>query len=56
MSKKKRTTRPEITAAKRIARDAYVADLRDGRKLRPATFPNRKAVAARNACRGKAWS
>jgi hypothetical protein len=36
--------------AKRVmrqqAREAYVADLRDGRKLRPATFKDRRKDAA----------
>lgn len=54
--KKKHTPRPEVTAAKRVAREAYVADLRDGRKMRPATFANRKALQSKKACRGKAWS
>tara|TARA_Y100000310_G_scaffold112149_1_gene110645 strand:+ start:646 stop:795 length:150 start_codon:yes stop_codon:yes gene_type:complete len=35
------------------ARDAYVSALREGRKVRAATFTNRKKEAARRKCRGK---
>ena len=38
---------------RRLAREAYVAALRDGRKVRAATFKDRKKEAARKACRGR---
>ena len=44
--------------AQRIAERAErVEALRDGRRpTRAATFPDRKKVAARNACRGKVFA
>jgi len=38
---------------KKQARDAYVSALREGRKVRAATFTDRKKEAARRTCRGK---
>jgi hypothetical protein len=37
----------------KIAREREVAALRDGRKFRASTIPNKKREAARTACRGK---
>jgi hypothetical protein len=59
----KRTTTPnrqdtvaEAKAAmRRSAREAIVADAREGRVLRAATFTDRKREASRKACRGRHW-
>jgi hypothetical protein len=41
---------------KKVRREALVAMQRDGRKNRAVTFPDRKKVASKKACRGKvAW-
>lgn len=37
----------------KIARTADLAALRDGRKLRASTIPNKRKESARKACRGK---
>lgn len=48
---KKPVKRPEAKAARQAVRDAYVADMRDGRRLRAVTFTHRKHEASRLACR-----
>ncbi len=53
---KNRKTPTQFDALKKAAHDAYVADLRDGRKFRAQTFANRKAVQSKNACRKGAWA
>lgn len=42
-------------AARRAARDEYVAAMRDGVRFRAQTFTDRKREASRKACRGRAW-
>ena len=44
-------------ARRASARNAELADLRDGRRNRATTFTDRRKEASRRACRGKvAWS
>jgi hypothetical protein len=38
-------TNNQYKIIRRVAREEYVANLRDGRKLRPATFKNKKKDA-----------
>ena len=38
-----------------IARGRYVADLRDGRRQRAVTIPDRRKAAAKRACRKGQW-
>jgi len=38
---------------RRLAHEADLADLRDGRKLRAATFVDRKKQASKDACRNR---
>lgn len=49
----KRTTNQQATytALRRAGRDAQIDALRDGRKQRATTIPNKKRQAARTACR-----
>jgi hypothetical protein len=51
----KNTTNATAAAARKgmraANRAAYVADMRDGRKTRPATFTDRRREASRRACR-----
>jgi hypothetical protein len=52
MSKK----HPKVDTAsitRRLAWEASVAEIRDGRRQRAATFTDRKKEASRKACRGR---
>lgn len=54
MAKQRKTPRNPAAADLRvIARNNYVADLRDGRRQRATTFTDRKKQARKNACRGR---
>ena len=44
-----------VKAGRRAAHEQYVAAMRDGVRLRPQTFADRKREASRKACRGRAW-
>lgn len=58
MRKTKSTAVERASKANRQAgRDAYVTDLRDGRRPnRPTTIPDRRKVASKQACRkGVSW-
>jgi len=46
----------QVKAARKAERAERVAALRDGRKLRAATFTDRKREYARSACRGRVTS
>lgn len=53
----KRATNPTVTEAvkamRRANRARIVADLREGRVQRAATYADRKKVASKKACRGR---
>ena len=51
--KKKSHYHDQFVAARRQAREAQLAALREGRKVRATTFSNRKKEASRRACRGQ---
>tara|TARA_Y100000296_G_C5077856_1_gene208308 strand:- start:305 stop:481 length:177 start_codon:yes stop_codon:yes gene_type:complete len=51
--KKKSHYHDQFVAARRQAREAQLAALREGRKVRATTFSNRKKEASRRACRGR---
>lgn len=54
MSKNKTPKTINATAIrKRLAWEANIAEIRDGRKTRAATFVNRRKEANRKACRGR---
>lgn len=53
MSKSKTPTINTTNITKRLAWEANVAEMRDGRRQRAATFTNRKKEASRKACRGR---
>ena len=42
-----------VSVAREARREAIVADLRDGRRQRAATFTDRRKEASRKACRGR---
>lgn len=51
--KKKHANTDTYRAMRAAARDATLDALRDGRKVRAATIPNKRRQADRLACRGK---
>lgn len=55
MSKRIKTPKKIDTAAvrKRLAWEANIAEMRDGRRTRATTFVNRRKEANRKACRGR---
>lgn len=58
MSKRKKAPKAVDASAirKRLAWQANVAEMRDGRRQRASTFVNRRKEADRKACRGKVSS
>lgn len=56
MSKSRKTNNNRSTQGQtmaRLAHEAYVADMREGRVRKAQTFANKKRVANKRACRGK---
>lgn len=51
--KSKKITINDAAIRRRIAWEANVAELRDGRRQRAATFTDRKKEQNRKACRGR---
>lgn len=54
MSKKKNTPKVDTTGiTRRLAWEASVAEIREGRRQRAVTFTDRRKEASRKACRGR---
>ena len=56
MAKKQKTKKQNnigflLAAARKAEHDAYVAAMREGRRLRATTFADKKKVANKKACR-----
>jgi hypothetical protein len=49
----RRISKADLTTIRRLGRESQVAALREGRKIRAATFADRRKQADKRACRGR---
>ena len=49
----RRISKADLTTIRRMGRESQVAALREGRKIRAATFADRRKQADKRACRGR---